>query len=474
MVPMSDGAKIAVHRYAAKNSPAPAVLMVTPYRKEGSFDTGWLLADHGYDFLIADIRGFGGSNVPYAGFYSDREYQDGVDLIEWTAKQKFCNGKVSMIGGSYTGLEQLMIAARRPKSLLAIAPSVGPVDTFREFTYRGGIFSFGVWGTTYLRSGLSETVRRGLQEYFGEIMSVPFDNPGHHRRSPEYYLSKINVPVLANGGWYDYFLRGTFRSYLKTGGPRRLLVGPWGHVSLHASCQEEMFKWLDYWMSDKGTDPTKGNNVRLMKTGIDEWIEREQWFDFANAKFEEWRPVSAPSETRIHANFGTIKPPTNILSHFGADSGYSHWGEAWTTDGEGFSRDTDIDGPVGLEAVIDGGDSRDFEIHARISIVKPDGKCVQLTEGRLRASHRAVDIGKSYCSSSEVPILPWHPHDKADPVKPGEPARLNVELNPVCHRIFAGEKLRIGISLIRADENLVPCEARVLPATRVLLPLTTG
>ena len=45
-----------------------------------------------------------------------QEAHDGYDVVEWMAKQPYCNGKVSMWGGSYAGYDQWAAAKEFPAS----------------------------------------------------------------------------------------------------------------------------------------------------------------------------------------------------------------------------------------------------------------------------------------------------------------------------------------------------------------------
>jgi predicted acyl esterase len=469
---MSDGGQIAVHRYAASGGPHPAVLQITPYRKEARLQEGWKFAQHGYDLFVADVRGFGGSRGDYHGFLSDREIQDGVELIEWIARQPFCTGKVGTIGGSYTGCNQMLIAARKPKGLTCIAPTVGPVDTYRDWTRRGGIVSFAIWGMTYFRGGQAETIKRGLQHYYMDVMANPFDNPIHYGRSPEYILSKIEAPAFLIGGWDDYFIRGTIRSFLNIPAPRRLLIGPWGHGN--SGSDEETFRWLDYWLKGEGSNPTTTRRVRLFQTGSKEWIERDDWFNFERAQWLPWQPFKQPAETQVAPAFAGYPLPTNIRAVLPPESGYSHWPEILTTDGDPLKQATVIDGPLAAELHVDCAECEDFEVHVRLSVVGSDNTCVQLSEGRLRATHRTIDLSKSYTNVDGFPILPWHKHERVEALEPGKTTVLHIEMNPICHRFAPGDRMRLGLSLIRADERAIPVAVKIGSGTRVLLPVTTG
>lgn len=486
-VPMTDGAMIALHRYEARTSPSPTVLTIVPYRKEsaGIRELARVIYEAGYEFLVADVRGFGGSDPPYEGLLSDREIQDGVELVDWIANQPFCDGQVALMGGSYFGANQILIAARRPPALRCIAPFIAFVDTYRDMTHRGGIPSHTQWGAmVYLRSGHAETARAGLEHYYIDLILDQLDNPGHRARSPETFLSQVTVPTLCLGGWHDYFLRGTVRAYLGVKGPKRLVVGPWSHGGFGPDHQEELVRWLGHWLRGEGADPTVGNRVRLYLTGAGQWRESEDWPDLASRSWLSLYPQSngtlletasdGSSPLRVLTHLEMIPPAPNPKpEHLSdpTDSGMGLWGEDAVFDSAPSDRETIIEGPLCLVTRLRSTDCNDLDVRARVSIVAPDGTCRQLTEGRLRASHRAVDLRRSLLSPDSVPVVPWHTHLLLEPLPSDEVAELHVEIEPVCHQLARGEKLRLGVTLVRSDEGAVLASALLDPTTRLLLPM---
>jgi uncharacterized protein len=59
--------------------------------------------------------------------------------------------------------------------------------------------------------------------------------------------------------------------------------------------------------------------------------------------------------------------------------------------------------------------------------------------GWLRASHRATDPKRS------LPYPPWHPHDRAEPLTPGETVPLDVEIWPTSVVVPAGYRLALTV-----------------------------
>ncbi|GAA1355981.1 CocE/NonD family hydrolase [Saccharothrix algeriensis] len=464
-VPMSDGAVLAALRYPGGSAPSPVVVTVTPYRKEAAQNADLVAAvlDAGYDVVVADVRGFGGSTGPYRGVLSERESLDTAELLEWLADQDFCDGRTAMVGGSYCGVNQLLAAVRRPRGLRCIAPWIAPTDTYRDMWKRGGIPSHTAWGArTFLNAQREDTRREGLRHFYSELVDEPFDTDLFHRVD----LDRLDVPALFIGGWQDYFLRGTVRGFRRAAGPKRLLVGNWSHEPfLGPELRGELVAWLDFWLRDRGEDPTApGANARLSVFGTDEWTTRGGW---PEPDWARWEPVAEPTPVAVAASLLSTPPapPTAVhpLVDLATESGMRLWGESAAFDLP-VTRSTALLGHVGLSAVLSVEGCDDVDLHARLSVVRAGGEVQQVTEGRLRASHRAVDAARSGTAE------PWHPHDRAEKLPQGEPVVLDVEVYPVHLRLEPGDALRLGVTVTAADESGSPATAALLPGTVVLLP----
>jgi putative CocE/NonD family hydrolase len=59
MIPMRDGVKLAtdIYRPADLTGPLPAILMRTPYNKQGNTLAGNVFASNGYVVVVQDVRG---------------------------------------------------------------------------------------------------------------------------------------------------------------------------------------------------------------------------------------------------------------------------------------------------------------------------------------------------------------------------------------------------------------------------------
>jgi uncharacterized protein len=154
MIPMRDGARMQFDVYRPKNTDVkvPAIFVRTPYNMNFWDVSNGAPADmtsqleavtRGYAYIQANERGH---------FFSDGHYDilgppisDGVDEIQWIARQPWSNGNVGLIGCSSTAEWQMAVAAQSPKGLATIFPQgfgagVGRVKPYYEQGnwYRGG------------------------------------------------------------------------------------------------------------------------------------------------------------------------------------------------------------------------------------------------------------------------------------------------------------------------------------------------
>jgi hypothetical protein len=150
---MSDGVRVAMDIYLPdQEGKYPALLSICPYTKElqatasknlnnEAGDTQFFVS-RGYVHVIADTRGNGHSEGAYA-LCSDREIEDGAELVRWIARQPWCDGNVSIMGMSYFAINAMLIAAKNPPHLKCIFPYDGLEDFYRDIVYHGGIFCSG-------------------------------------------------------------------------------------------------------------------------------------------------------------------------------------------------------------------------------------------------------------------------------------------------------------------------------------------
>jgi putative CocE/NonD family hydrolase len=266
-IPLRDGVKLNATVYTPKDQkePAPCIFTLTPYIAQSYHDRGVYFAARGYPFLTVDVRGRGNSEGEFRPLI--QEARDGHDVVEWLAQQPYCNGKVTMWGGSYAGYDQWATAKEFPPHLATIVPVASP-HAGTDFPMRGNI------AAPYLMQWLTFTSGNASQDrIFGDDKfwrarnrewfesGEPFNrfdtmlgNPSPtfqewlaHPSLDEYWdaynptaeqYARMSIPILTITGSYDGDQPGALAHYRKymsaasaEGRARHyLVIGPWDHA----------------------------------------------------------------------------------------------------------------------------------------------------------------------------------------------------------------------------------------------------
>ena len=137
-VAMRDGVRLATDLYQPPVLRAPTLAVRTPYHRgeDRSVATFLAFARRGYTVVVQDCRGTGDSE-PDSWDYYLFEPEDGYDLVEWIASQRWFDGFLGSFGGSYLGQTQWHMAMHPRMS--AIAPEVSglgvAVNTARLYMF---------------------------------------------------------------------------------------------------------------------------------------------------------------------------------------------------------------------------------------------------------------------------------------------------------------------------------------------------
>ena len=115
-IPMRDGIELNGTLYKPKaDEPTPVIFTLTPYIADSYHERAHYFAQRGYAFVLVDCRGRGNSDGHFEAFVADG--QDGHDIVTWLSQQPWCNGDVTMRGGSYAGFVQWMTLNEFPAGL---------------------------------------------------------------------------------------------------------------------------------------------------------------------------------------------------------------------------------------------------------------------------------------------------------------------------------------------------------------------
>ncbi len=415
----------------------------------------------GYAYVIVNVRGTGQSEGKYP-FLAPPEGQDGYDVIEWIARQAWCDGNVGMFGVSYFAWVQFYVAATRPPHLKCLFAPWAASDLYRDLVYRGGILGHGfvrMWAIGSVHncrveksSATSEEIERLLHDE--DIAAVPelvqiLRNPNvgtnpmilnmllHSSDGPYWDDRRVNyesieIPAYIGACWGNYGLHlpGAFRNWEKLKGPKKMIIGPPAYLDRPLyQLQYESLRWFDYWLKGIETGIMKEPPIRLFLMGSHDWKEAEEW----PLPETRWTPFYLHEDGSLHERICHVNE--------GADSFEdSPWGRgSLEYSSPRLVENTEVVGPAVLRLYAS---TTDPEVFWFISLreINAEGKERVLTRGWLRGSHREIDASRS------KPWQPFHPHTKPDALVPGTIYEFDIPIVPTGNLFKAGSKIKLKIS----------------------------
>ena len=473
----------------------PAILSLSPYPKEGMTDRLWpgvygarrvrgqpdssievgpyeFLVRRGYVEIIGSVRGTGKSGGTWRNMDS-KEHQDVYDIVEWAAKQPWCNGNVGMMGVSYLAWNQYPAAALNPPHLKAIMPFFGATDCYRDLWYHGGILSahfLKFWGSytvidlhTQASVSREEMGEKAFEEALAkalkdpglvgpvnyELKSVlenpdamtnavkvdvllhPTDGPYYQERSG--HEDQIKIPIYLGCSWdnFNMHLPGTLRAWEKVKGPKKMVIGPPFYVDAPVhQYQWEIIRWFDYWLKGIDNGIMEEPPVKIFVSNSGEWKTAEEW------------PLPDTRWIPFHLHTGgilcdTVEPWPDALSASYVDSPEQRGCLKYYS--PALVENTEVTGPISLTLWAS---TRGTDINFFVSLldVDPEGDEKLLTRGWLKGSHREIDPDRS------KPWKPFHPHTNPKPLVPGEVYEFKIEIVPTSNLFKVGHKICLKIS----------------------------
>src|SRR3989454_257680 len=332
----SDGIALVSDIYRPKvEGPTPTILVRIPYSKtlKNTFFAsvvGRFWAERGYTVVIQGTRGryeSGGQYYPLRG-----ERQDGIETLQWIAKQPWFHGRLGMWGGSYFGYTQWVLADQinpGPSSLMIQISSTN----FHEMFYPGSAFSLesalywavGSHGDQDISPSL-ETLQRGYDGFplveadDRSSQDIPFFNDWVKHPGKDQYWAEIDgeerakqlqAPVLLMAGWDDPFLPTQLKDFLQirrealpeVATASRLIIGPWAHaytVTFPGALSPRNYRleslapsvpWFDWHLRGLGAATQGIRPVRIYVMGENVWREEEEW-PLARTRYTSYYLVS--------------------------------------------------------------------------------------------------------------------------------------------------------------------------------------
>jgi uncharacterized protein len=364
-VPMRDGVMLnaTVFQPHAQKEPLPVIFTFTPYIGDSYMDRAMYFSQHGYVYALVDVRGRGNSGGSFEPFVN--EGKDGYDVVEWLAKQQYCNGKVTMWGGSYAGFDQWTTLKEFPPHLATIVPAAAAhpgvdfpfqYNLFGPYVEQWLSFTSGVTSNANLFGNASFWGAKMREYYDGHLAFKEYDrivgNPSavfqkwlQHPIPDAYYdamvpspeqYKRIQSPILTITGHYDGDQPGAFTYYKRhmefgtTEAKQNhyLIIGPWDHAGTRTPKREvgglkfgeasvlDLNKlhteWYD-WVMKSGKKPEflkKRVAYYVVGAGAENWKYADSLESISNAKRILYLDSNGKAESVFQSGTLTDKPAT--------------------------------------------------------------------------------------------------------------------------------------------------------------------
>ena len=473
VVTMRDGVHLIANLYRpTADGPHPVIMSVTPYGKDKLPDrvsnffmrlsgikfgnvncsriTGFESPDpeywvqQGYAVLQADARGMYKSEG-HAGVLRQQEAEDYYDLIEWTASQPWCTGKVALMGVSYLCMSQWYAAALKPPHLAAIVPWEGVTDFYRELAFHGGIpeTKFVSFWDMRLKRGHNRKFAM-VEDFLAEREAHPLDDAFWHSKRP--ILENIEVPALICASWSDHGLhtRGSMEGFARISSKQKWLFTH-GRKKWETFYGEEALAWqkrfLDYFL--RGIDNGMGRVPRVR-------LEVRKAFYQQEVRSEESWPLASVHPVPLYLCAKTSRLQREPVAMKGEVQYPSLSRNGKAVFAFRFDRETELIGSMRLKLWVSTSEGDDLDLFVVLRKLDSTGNEVffsgfngfeydSVAKGWLRASHREMDPSRS------TALRPWHTHTRIQKLKSGEIVPLEVEIWPSATFFEAGSTLQLSI-----------------------------
>ena len=390
-----------------------------------------------------------------------------------------------MAGGSYVGITQYLAAEQQPPHLAAITPAVAISDLYREGYTHGGVPNLffdpqyiavqgapGAAGANNDPSLLAATLRRSRAVAVGDdrvrLSRASERRPLLSRPLSHLHAHDIEVPALIIGGWRDGLLRGAPEMYRRARPAQGRRDAPL-HRPVHTQGMRSavrpahrppgrarpgalVFEFLQKHL--RGSAPPERPRVEYYVQGRDEYARAATWpprrtrFERVRLGAGRWRSATAPGDAEYVTNpaagfsmafdrFGTVAASPYVPTDQRLEGP-----QGLTFRTRGSSAPLPLAGPLALR-LVPSSTATDTDWHAKLADVAPDGSESIITDGALRASHRALDRKRS------TRTRPYHTHTDPQPIEPGR--FYDYDDRDLAHRVRARARHRLQLRLTSSD-----------------------
>lgn len=448
-----------VHR-PQQDEPVPVILIISPYfSTEGSTaEAGGraqerrfveIFTDAGYAVALSSVRGTGFSGGCMQ-IGSHLEGSDHYTVVEALGDAPWSNGKVGMIGHSYSATTAQHAAVEAPPSLKTIVP-VNGISEWWKYAFLGGVpfFHHGfITNTGYTSTSIVETIPPSsaricdetVELIHAELTGASNGVYTEHWKERDFAsrVDEATAAVFYIHGLGDWNVKTNHMTPwtrgLQGNVPLKVWLGQWSHTypdqprsgwpdTSRVDFIDTLLRWFDHHLKGAENGIMDGAPVEFQtKQGL--WLQDEQW------------PPTTTNEAMLHLGHGTLsQEPTEGVKAF-TDTGapifhphISDGGHYVSFVSEPFDETRYILGEARLELDLMHTAIRG-QVVATIWLVSEDGNWQRINHGAW-----------SYPLRESV--------EEEIPVTPGVPFRLDVPFLQQAHEIRPGQ--RIGLTLAGND-----------------------
>lgn len=480
---MRDGVELATHVYMPNSKgPFPVMFVRTPYEAIGKGAEVLKWPERDYAYVVQDVRGRFLSDGDFYPWFN--EIDDAEDTLNWLCEQPWCNGSVTMYGGSYPGATQNGAAMTGHPALKCFTPALIGSE-FYHTAYFGGAFRLS-WQVSWTLKLYEDTDKDELINklplldldiiggeevpYWRDELAHPTWDEFWHKSSMAKHFSKIKAPAFIRTGWHDFFICDAFDLYnglRKKGGTEqvrdytRMLIGPWPHdinqskvgevdfglESVVSDLEEQEFAFIDYFTDGREGYDFNVAPIRLFVMGANKWRDEHEW-PLARTVYTDMFLSSGGKANSANGDGGLGEASSGIEDHFEYDpvTPVPTLGGAWDFTNIGsfdqvenesrsdvliytsdkLTTDTEVTGSVEIK-LFASSSARDTDFTAKLIDLTDDNKAMSVTDGIIRARYRRLD-------GSEKLLIP------------GEVYEFSIQCNPTSYLFKKGDRIRLEIS----------------------------
>ncbi|MEL6937066.1 MAG: CocE/NonD family hydrolase, partial [Cyanobacteria bacterium J06607_17] len=290
--------------------------------------------------------------------------------------------------------------------------------------------------------------------FWHDWLAHPTDDDYWQSLKPD--LTGVDLPMLHVGGWFDPYLTGDIRLFKQMAAsqyPQHVWIGPWSHIPWSRTVGDVDFgpgamnpidqlqiRWFNHWLKGQDTQLANQPPIHLFEMGSNQWRTFETWPE--DLKPRIYRLESSGLAAMRQDNGALVRPGpkesaassvvTDVLVHdpwrpvpsLGGHTSFPSGSfERSALDGRSdvLTYTTDL---LETELAIAGeatvtlhmqSDASSYDICAVLSVVHPDHRVFNLTQGYKRFYG-------------------------------GHAQTISVPLQPTCFRLTAGQALRLSLS----------------------------